>query len=369
MPAQHRARAPPGRSPPANRSRGRSPWSETAARSPRSPSRCRARFIRSAESSRSWMVKSGIEPDRPGMVAQQPRADRMEGPGPGQPLRQHRRLRPHHLRGDPLGPPGHLRRGAAREGHQQDPPRVGAAEHQLRQPVHQRVGLAGARPGDHQQRPARRAAPPPAARGSAGRDGRAGRRSARRGSCPASSQVFALFASGAIAPRAIFGVTRRSLRRRPASNRNQIRCSPSSIQFSSRLAVATSLCSSQTSCVDAHRRDDRGIILAQLGQHVAPASRSPRRCPAMRCSRAICPIERSVVPPSLRARSAMRIGRWRRSAPPARRAADDSRGNAARTCASGSSWSSGTARRRRRAAWSAPPRYPCARWRRDRSGS
>ena len=42
---------------------GRCPWSESASRVDDSPSSCRTRLIRSAESSRSWMVKARIEPD------------------------------------------------------------------------------------------------------------------------------------------------------------------------------------------------------------------------------------------------------------------------------------------------------------------
>jgi pimeloyl-ACP methyl ester carboxylesterase len=51
-----------------------------------------------------------------------------------------------------------------------------------------------------------------------------------------------------------------------ASNRNQIRCSASSIQFSNRLALATSLCSSQSACVSRRalvihwRQSDWGVF-------------------------------------------------------------------------------------------------------------
>ena len=65
----------------------------------------------------------------------------------------------HHLAGDPLDPAGHLGGGAARKRHQQDAPRVGAVDDQMGDAMGQRVGLAGARAGDHQER--RRTAPSP----------------------------------------------------------------------------------------------------------------------------------------------------------------------------------------------------------------
>ena len=58
-----------------------------------------------------------------------------------------------HLAGDALDAPRHLRRGAAREGHQQDAARIGAVDDQMRDAVRQRVGLARAGAGDDQQRP------------------------------------------------------------------------------------------------------------------------------------------------------------------------------------------------------------------------
>ncbi len=66
---------------------------------------------------------------------------------------------------DALGAALHLGGGAAREGQQQDAVRVGAAHHQMRDAMRQRVGLARARAGDDQQRPRivvrlRRARPP-----------------------------------------------------------------------------------------------------------------------------------------------------------------------------------------------------------------
>ena len=58
------------------------------------------------------------------------------------------------LADDPLGPHGHLGRGPAGEGQEQDPTRVDSLEHEVGHAVRERVGLAGARAGDDQQGPA-----------------------------------------------------------------------------------------------------------------------------------------------------------------------------------------------------------------------
>ena len=89
----------------------------------------------------------------------------------------------------------------------------------------------------------------------------------------------------------------------PAWNRNQVRCSASSIQFSSRRAVATSPCSSQRSWVS-RVECELFVVVAQLGQHVLRG-----HIVGVVVQDALqpgdMPIERSVVPPSLRMRSAM----------------------------------------------------------------
>lgn len=54
---------------------------------------------------------------------------------------------------------------------------------------------------------------------------------------------------------------------RVASNRNQVRRSASSIQFSNRLAVATSPYSSQTPCVS-HGGGDLSVVVSKFGEHV-----------------------------------------------------------------------------------------------------
>ena len=95
-----------------------------------------------------------FEPDLQRIVAQQPRADAVEGAGPGQRIGDHRRVAAEHLAGNALDAFGHLCRGAAREGHQQDAARIGAPDDQVRDAVGQRVGLAGPGAGDDQQRSA-----------------------------------------------------------------------------------------------------------------------------------------------------------------------------------------------------------------------
>ena len=64
---------------------------------------------------------------------------------------------PHDASRDPLDPSRHLGGGAARERHQQNPPRIGAVDDQVRDAVRQGVGLAGPRAGDHEERQPRRA--------------------------------------------------------------------------------------------------------------------------------------------------------------------------------------------------------------------
>ena len=99
----------------------------------------------------------GIEPDLVGIVAQQPRADAVEGAGPGQRVGHDAGALPHDASRDPLDPSRHLGGGAARKRHQQNPPRIGAVDDQVRDAVRQGVGLAGPGAGDDEERRARRA--------------------------------------------------------------------------------------------------------------------------------------------------------------------------------------------------------------------
>jgi hypothetical protein len=68
----------------------------------------------------------GVEADLGGHVAQQARTHGMEGAGPGQGLGQEPPALAQDLGRDPGDAAGHLDGGPAREGHQQDAPRVGA---------------------------------------------------------------------------------------------------------------------------------------------------------------------------------------------------------------------------------------------------
>ena len=100
--------------------------------------------------------KRRIEPDLFGIVAQEARADAMEGAGPVQRIGHHASVCPHHLSRDAFDAAAHLGRRAARKRHQQDAARIGAVDDQMRDAVRQRIGLAGAGSGDHQQRAGRR---------------------------------------------------------------------------------------------------------------------------------------------------------------------------------------------------------------------
>ena len=93
----------------------------------------------------------GLHADVAGVDAQEARGDGVEGAAPDAPggaaravpaRRQHRLDAPQHLGGR-----------AAREGEQQDAPRVGAAADEVRHAVHERGRFAGTGAGDDKQRP------------------------------------------------------------------------------------------------------------------------------------------------------------------------------------------------------------------------
>ena len=94
------------------------------------------------------------------VLAQQSRADAVEGPGPRQ--RRMRDARPPFAepRHDAFHAPGHLDRRAARKRQQEDRARIDAIGHQAGHAMRERVGLAGSRAGDDQQRAAVRAVEP-----------------------------------------------------------------------------------------------------------------------------------------------------------------------------------------------------------------
>ncbi|MET4760274.1 hypothetical protein ABH970_000646 [Bradyrhizobium ottawaense] len=96
--------------------------------------------------------EGGIDADPFGIFAEQTRADAMEGAGPAERIAHDRGVvLAQHLAGDALDPAGHFGRRAAGERHQQDAARIGAGDDQMRDAMGQRVGLAGAGAGNHQQ--------------------------------------------------------------------------------------------------------------------------------------------------------------------------------------------------------------------------
>ena len=103
--------------------------------------------------------ESGGDPDLVGIFAQKPSADTVERSGPGQRFGHNAGAAAHNLSCDTLHAPGHLGRGAARKGHQQDPAGIGPVDDQMGDPVGHSVGLPGAGAGDDQERCPRRCVP------------------------------------------------------------------------------------------------------------------------------------------------------------------------------------------------------------------
>ena len=97
-------------------------------------------------------MKAGSSPIWSAVFAQQPRADAVEGAGPGQGVGHDAGVVARTLRGDPLDALRHLGGRAARERHQQDAAGIGAVDDQMGDAMGERVGLAGSGAGDHQQR-------------------------------------------------------------------------------------------------------------------------------------------------------------------------------------------------------------------------
>ena len=96
--------------------------------------------------------EGGIDADPLGIFAQQPRADAVEGAGPGERVAHDRGVvLAQHFSGDALDPAGHLGGGAAGKRHQQDAARIGAGDDQMRDAVGERIGLAGTGAGNDEQ--------------------------------------------------------------------------------------------------------------------------------------------------------------------------------------------------------------------------
>ena len=107
--------------------------------------------MRSAESSRSWMVKAGSRPicSAYSRSSRAPMPWKVPGPGRAPPPRP---AAPSACADDPLDAPRHLRGRAAREGQEQDAPRIGAVDDEVRDAVREGVGLARAGAGDDEER-------------------------------------------------------------------------------------------------------------------------------------------------------------------------------------------------------------------------
>ena len=118
------------------------------------------------------MVKAGSTPICAGVIAQQPRADGVEGAGPGKrgaeraPKRACERpeeraraaarlARRGRLPPDPLDPPRHLDGGAARERHQENAAGIGAVRDEMHHAMRECRRLARARAGDDEERAVR----------------------------------------------------------------------------------------------------------------------------------------------------------------------------------------------------------------------
>ena len=96
--------------------------------------------------------EGGVEPDVAGVLAQEARADAVEGARPGKAGAGEPGVARRKLRRNALHAPRHLVGGTAREGEQQDLPGVGAVREQVRDAMGEGVGLARPGAGDHQQR-------------------------------------------------------------------------------------------------------------------------------------------------------------------------------------------------------------------------
>ena len=94
--------------------------------------------------------EAGIEADRVGIVAQEARADAVEGAGPFQSAGEGG-VGSQRLGADPLGAAHHRLGSAPGEGQQQQPSGVGTLEDEMGDTVGERGGLARPGPGDDQQ--------------------------------------------------------------------------------------------------------------------------------------------------------------------------------------------------------------------------
>ena len=93
-----------------------------------------------------------IDADVERVFAKQPRADGVKGARPGERIGHHTGPGSENPRGDPLDAALHLGGGAPREREQHDAARIDARHDQVGDAIGERVGLAGARAGNDEQR-------------------------------------------------------------------------------------------------------------------------------------------------------------------------------------------------------------------------
>ena len=125
-------------------------WRESGARFSKSRGSWRTRLIRSAESSRSWIVKAGSRPIRSAYSRSSRAPMPWKVPAQASASVMMPALSPSTLRAMRSTPLRHLASGAAGKCHQQDASRVGAVDDQMGDAMGQRVGLAGAGTGNDQ---------------------------------------------------------------------------------------------------------------------------------------------------------------------------------------------------------------------------
>ncbi len=99
--------------------------------------------------------EGGIEADLIRIVAQQPRADAVEGAGPLQRVGHDSGLVAQHLSGDAFDALAHFGGSPSRKCHQQNAPGIGAVDDEMGDPVRQRVGFPGPGTGNYQKRRSR----------------------------------------------------------------------------------------------------------------------------------------------------------------------------------------------------------------------
>jgi hypothetical protein len=96
--------------------------------------------------------EGGIDPDLVGVFAQQPSADTVERPGPGQCVCHNPASVADSMSRDSLHTPRHFGRSAARKGHQENPAGICTVDDQMCNAMRQGICLPGARARDDEDR-------------------------------------------------------------------------------------------------------------------------------------------------------------------------------------------------------------------------